>query len=261
VGSLIELLGALGLTAGATRTVLSRMTRKGWLRSRREGRRSFYRLSAKGRRLLEDGEKRIYQSRAAEPWSGTWCLIAYSIPEGRRSLRDRLRVRLSWLGFGSLGNGLWISPHPVRDDVRDVAEALGVLEHLEVFEARHVGLGDAGRLVRQCWDLTRIDARYREFLATHAADFVASRKALAAGALDRRACFVRRFQLIHEYREFLFLDPFLPAALLPEDWEGERAARLFRDYHDLLVEPADRFVDGVLSREREPAAPAPAGGS
>lgn len=249
VGSLIRLLGALGLSSGATRTVLSRMARKGWLQTRREGRRSFYRLSAKGRRLLEEGEKRIYGSRSGEPWAGSWCLIAYSIPEGRRSLRDRLRMRLSWLGFGSLGNGLWISPHPAGDEVREVAGALGVSEHLEVFEARHVGLGDVAHLVRQCWDLASIHRRYGEFLLRHRGDFEEACRNLAAGTLDQEACFVRRFELIHEYREFMFMDPFLPPQLLPADWPGEKAARLFRDYHDLLVDPADGFVDAVLTED------------
>jgi DNA-binding transcriptional regulator PaaX len=35
--------------------------------------------------------------------------------------------------------------------------------------------------------------------------------------------------------------------LLPEDWGGECAAHLFRVFHDMLVEPADRWVDSVLS--------------
>jgi DNA-binding transcriptional regulator PaaX len=35
--------------------------------------------------------------------------------------------------------------------------------------------------------------------------------------------------------------------MLPSDWGGECAAHLFRVFHDLLVEPADRWVDSVLA--------------
>ena len=104
VGSLLSLLAPFDLSEGAVRTVLSRMTTKGWLEAERRGRNSFYRLTAKGRKLLEEGEARIYHPPRDEPWAGVWTLITYSIPEDRRQLRDRLRVRLSWLGCGSLGN-------------------------------------------------------------------------------------------------------------------------------------------------------------
>jgi phenylacetic acid degradation operon negative regulatory protein len=57
-------------------------------------------------------------------------------PGELRPLRDRLRVRLSWLGFGSLGNGLWISPHDVAERVREIGEELGVTAHLELFRGR-----------------------------------------------------------------------------------------------------------------------------
>jgi phenylacetic acid degradation operon negative regulatory protein len=60
-------------------------------------------------------------------------------------------------------------------------------------------------------------------------------------------CFRIRFRLIHEYREFPLLDPYLPRSMLPPDWGGECAAHLFRVFHDMLVEPADRWVDSVLA--------------
>jgi phenylacetic acid degradation operon negative regulatory protein len=247
VGSLIALLEPLGLSSGAVRTVLSRMSRKGWFDTQRRGRWSFYELTARGRRLLEEGEARIYDPPRPEPWPGGWTLLAYSIPEERRHLRDGLRSRLSWLGFGSLGNGLWISPHEVEEEVRDVAATLDVTDHLEVFRALHVGFSDLDRLVGQCWDLPEINASYGDFIAGRRPELQRCRQGLAVGSLTEEECFVRRFDLIHEYREFFLVDPLLPRSLLPDDWRGEEAGELFRAYHDLLVEPADRFVDSVLA--------------
>ena len=97
------------------------MARKGWLHSRRMGRHSFYDLTGRGRHLLEEGRARILHPSWDGPWDETWFLLAYSIPEDVRHLRDRLRDRLAWLGFGSLGNGLWISPHDVSKEVADIA--------------------------------------------------------------------------------------------------------------------------------------------
>lgn len=259
VGSLISLLQPLGLSETAVRTVLSRMTAKGWLTSERVGRHSFYDLTPRGRRLLEEGEQRIYHPDWDRPWDGSWFLIAYSIPEDRRHLRDRLRDRLAWLGFGSLGNGLWISPHDVEREVREIAESLEVAPHLACFRATAAAFSAPEGLVAECWDVPALNTRYEDFIARVLPEYRRCESALRDAGISRRECFVRRFDLVHEYRDFPLRDPYLPRVLLLDDWAGECAAALFRVYHDLLETPADRYVDSVLAEA--PEAPAVVGGA
>lgn len=249
VGSLLALLATLGTKPETSRTVLSRMVQRGWLGRRRRGRRSDYDLTSRGRRLLEEGEQRIHHPPRDEPWTGTWYLVTYSVPEERRSQRDRMRTRLSWLGCGSLGNGLWITPHDVREQVAAMARELDVRDHIEVFEGRHIGYSSTSELVSQCWDLTTVAARYRAFLARNGPEYVRCRDQLEAGGLTPRQCFRRRFRLIHEYRRFPLVDPYLPRELLPADWPGEAAAVLFRDYHALLAGPSEEYVASVLAAD------------
>jgi phenylacetic acid degradation operon negative regulatory protein len=245
VGNLIELLAPLGLTGGAVRTVLSRMVTRGWLEPRRAGRRGYYALSRRGRRLLEEGEARIYRPPQLETWDGEWTLLAYSVPEDMRALRDRLRTRLSWLGFGSLGNGLWISPHPVLDRVREIGEELRVSAHLELFLARHQGFSERAQLVRQCWDLPALNVRYEAFLSRHlpGCNELMERGTVGLSPAD---AYRRRFELVHEYREFPLLDPFLPRALHPSDWAGECAQALFHKYHALLKGASNAHIASVV---------------
>lgn len=247
VGSLIELLAPLDVSEGAVRTALSRMGGRGWLTSERRGRNAFYSLTPRGRRLLEEGEHRIYHATWDEPWDEAWQLVSYSIPEEDRSLRDRLRTRLTWLGFGSLGNGLWVTPHEVSDRVAAVVESLGLTGHVELFEGRHLGFSDASRLVDQCWDLSAIHDRYVDFIDRHLPKYERFRRELEADELSREEAFVHRFDLVHEYREFPLEDPYLPRALLPDDWAGDCAAGLFRVLHELLEEPAGAHVEEVLA--------------
>jgi phenylacetic acid degradation operon negative regulatory protein len=244
VGSLIALLRPLGLSPGATRTVLSRMVAKGWLLAERVGRRSYYALTTRGRRLLDEGEARIYDPPRDEPWDGLWYLVAYSVPEEQRPLRDRLRVRLQWLGFGQLGNGLWLSPHPVRGEVNALAGELGVGEHVEIFRAQYQGYSSNDDLVARCWDLPSVAARYADFLARWGPE--SEPLANGAEALTPEVAYMRRFWLIHEYRAFPLIDPYLPHRLLPDDWPGEAAAALFDAYHESLTAPAARYVESVL---------------
>src|SRR3989440_4414719 len=69
VGSLIRIAAQFGLSEQALRSALSRMSQKGWLKARRIGSRPYYGPSAHTRRLLEEGERRIFRSRA-DPWDG-----------------------------------------------------------------------------------------------------------------------------------------------------------------------------------------------
>lgn len=246
VGSLIALLRPLGLSDGAIRTVLSRMTTKGWLSARRQGRNSFYELTHKGRRLLEEGKARIYDPPRDQPWDGSWFLISYSIPEDNRQQRDHLRTRLSWLGCGSLGHGLRICPHDIRAEVAEVAEALECRENVEIFRAEHLGFCDEHDLVARAWDLPAINTRYERFVSSHLPAFERFRSELEAGRLQPETCFVQRFSLVHEFRDFPLIDPFLPVPLQPPDWAGDCASALFNAFHDLLMPLADRYVDSAL---------------
>ena len=252
VGSLIALLEPLGLSEGAARTALSRMGSRGWLVSERRGRNAFYSLTRKGRTLLEEGEARIYRPPRDEPWDGTWTLVHYSIPEEDRSLRDRLRLRLSWLGCGPLGNGTWITPHDVTERVADLAESLEVTGGLEVFRSARPAFAGPEELVERCWDLERVHRAYLDFIDRQLPRLRRRQAELERGEVSERDAFVQRIELVDEYREFPLQDPYLPRRLLPDDWAGECAAGLFRHLHDLLEEPAEAFVDGVLARaERE----------
>ncbi|HKK07887.1 MAG TPA: PaaX family transcriptional regulator C-terminal domain-containing protein, partial [Gemmatimonadota bacterium] len=248
VGSLLALLEPLGFSEGAARTALSRMGSHGWLASERRGRNAFYSLTRKGRALLEEGEARIYRPAWDEPWDGSWSLVHYSIPEEDRSLRDRLRLRLSWLGCGSLGNGLWITPHDVAGAVRELAATLDIEGGLEVFRQARPTFAEAGELVERCWELERVHERYLAFIDRHLPRLRSRRAELERGELRPEAAFVHRIELVDEYREFPFEDPYLPRRLLPDDWAGDCAAGLFRHLHDLLEAPAEAFVDQVLAR-------------
>jgi len=247
-GSLIELLGLLGLSGQAVRSTLSRMSRRGWLESHRASRYSFYRLTPKCLRLLEEGAQRIFRPRH-DPWDGRWHLLSYSIPESKRHLRRRLRRRLLWLGFGALNQATWISPRDLRAEVEKVVNALHVRPYVEFFTAEHGGFSSEEEIVARCWDLKRLNDYYAAFIARYDLLFQEYQTRLMAGdSLEPQECFVQRFMLVHEYRSSPYVDPNLPRELLPDDWLGERATQLFQQYHNLLVEKAEAFVDSVLDR-------------
>jgi len=247
-GSLIELLGLFGLSEQAVRSTLSRMSQKGWLVSYRVGRYSFYSLTPKCLKLLEEGAQRIFQPRC-DPWDGWWHLLTYSIPESKRHLRRRLRRQLLWLGFGALHQATWISPRDLRADVERVVNALGVRPYVEFFTAEHRGFANDEEIVARCWNLKQLNDYYADFIARYGPPSEEHQaRLMASNSLDPRECFMQRFMLIHEYRSSPYVDPNLPLELLPDDWLGQRVTELFQRYHQLLVDDAEAYVDSVLAK-------------
>jgi phenylacetic acid degradation operon negative regulatory protein len=210
----------LGIEEKTTRQALMRTAASGWLDPEKVGRRTRWRLTASAQKMLTEGADRIYSfAGPGESWDGRWLLVYARIPESDRRARHVVQSRLTWAGFGSLGAGLWISPHPDRE-----AEAIGVLREAgvaadaHVFVARRSGLADVQVMVGAAWDLGAIEDRYEEFIeefrATAPADVLA-----------------RQVEIVHAWRRFPSIDPVLPRELLPARWSGLKAARLFADRH------------------------------
>jgi phenylacetic acid degradation operon negative regulatory protein len=64
---------------------------------------------------------------------------------------------------------------------------------------------------------------------------------------EDEAAFAARFQLVHEWRKFLFDDPGLPVELLPSGWPGQAAGEAFASEATRLKPASDRFVARCLS--------------
>ncbi len=245
IGSLITLLSNFGLSEQAVRSAVSRMCRLGLLKVRREERKSYYSLTENGHSLLTKGTQRIF-TRKNNQWDGTWSIVVYSVPEQKREARDRLRLELSWMGYGPLSNATRISPNDRTEEVKELVERLQIKEYIHIFKAKLQDYSDPYEVVSQCWNLGRIHETYANFIAKYSPKLDFHLKRIQDGEnVKPDECFVERFNLIHEYRKLPFLDPDLPRELLPENWLRPRAAAIFDEFHDSLAEKANEYFDSV----------------
>jgi phenylacetic acid degradation operon negative regulatory protein len=218
--ALIDVLGRLGVEEKATRQALMRTAGDGWLAAHRVGRRTRWQLTPAAERLLIDGTERIFGfDGQAAAWDGRWLLVLARAPETERATRHLLRSRLMWAGLGAPAPGVWIGPHVDRlPEVEAILAQAGMASEAQVFVAEHRSGADIQAMVAQAWDLDAIEAEYQGFLAEFASRTVRDRLAATA-------------ELVHAWRRFPWIDPALPASLLPRHWSGTRAAELFRRRH------------------------------
>lgn len=241
-GGLVKLLGEFGFSVGAARVALTRMARRDLLARVPQGRLVHYRLTARAAALLAEGERRIFSLgrdvRAAEVWTVLW----HAIPEEQRVERARLARRLRFLGFGSLHDGTWISPHDREQEVAALLEELQVTGHAAVLLGRAGSSVEFEPFAARAWDLPELSMRYRTFVAAFGRYARGGRN-----GLDDREAFLVRTRLVHAFRQFPFLDPGLPDELDPTNGQRARAVALFHDLYGALAEPAQRHFDAETS--------------
>ncbi|MFE0457330.1 PaaX family transcriptional regulator C-terminal domain-containing protein [Streptomyces sp. NPDC058914] len=235
-GSIIDVLGRVGVGEQAVRSTLTRMVNRGLLRRQREGRRMYFGLTPQAARVLEDGRTRIWtQGAVNDDWDGSWTLLGFSLPDSWKRQRHDLRSRLTWTGFGALYSGLWIAPGHV--DVSAVVSELGLADHVKIFHARADQATDIELMVRDTWDLESIAARYVTFEKRWAAHL---------GADPGDDPIATRLRLVTEWLGTIRTDPRLPARHLPPEWPARAAQDTFRRVAEQTAGPARHMARQLL---------------
>ncbi len=239
---LLYLLNLLGVSDRAARTTLSRMKQQGWFETIKDGRRSRYEITSQGREIIAQGGKRIFET-PIDNWDGDWQVVVYSLPEEKRPLRNELRKKLVWFGFGNLAPGTWIGAHNRQVELEKIVTEMGIRAQVSLFNGRRVGLMTDNEIVAKCWDLETLEQAYAEFVSRWETRFEGRDAQIATMSAEER--FRTRFMLTFEFQPFPRQDPNLPTILLPKDWPGFDARRLFTAYRLKLNEGLPEFFQNL----------------
>jgi len=255
VSAVIRLMAELGVDESAVRSAISRLKLRGLLEARREAGVAGYGLSRRGAEIIAQGDRRIFH-RPETSAAGGWLLAVFSVPEHERARRHALRSRLAWLGFGTVSAGVWIAPRQLADETRDALAMDGLSGYVSLFAADYLAFGDVKEKVGQWWDLARLEQLYQGFISSVGPVFEYWQASTQAPgqlgpAADPGRAFADYVRALTAWRRLPFLDPGLPPDLLPRDWDGSRAAELFRQLQTLLSGPAR---DHLLAVTGEPVA-------
>ncbi len=176
-----------------------------------------YRLTKVGRERALGGHDP--EERWRRPWDGWWRQIVFDLPIAH--WRER-KLLIKWFrehGFGYLQDSVWISPDPVAEVAAAVKSFRDNAELFTILECRCApGFAD-GSLVRGAWRFGEINRRYQAYEKS-AAETV---RRLKSERLHPRDLFGLLRQERQLWAEAFGLDPLLPMALWPADYEGRRA--------------------------------------
>jgi len=255
LGSMIELLGPLGVSDRLVRTSVFRLVQEGWLVASREGRRSRYALEPKALPRFERANRRIYSPPGLH-WDGRWTFVLAPNGSIDGDLRALLRKELEWEGFAMLATGVMAHPAPSHDTLREILARSGAADKVFVCDSAElsgVGSRPLPELVGDAWDLAGVVAGYRQFI---------DRFGQVAALLEANAhigpqdAFAIRTLLVHAYRRVQLHDPMLPLALLPAPWPGTEAYELAARIYRLTWRGAEEHVMAMLRKEDDSTPPA-----
>lgn len=240
-GGFVQVLGDLGFSTAASRVALNRVIARGLLKPEKEGRFVFYRMTPRMRFVQEEGRRQIFSATVDLDWPGSWTIVIYTINEQERAQRARLGRWLSFRGFGSLQDGVWIAPGDDQAEVESLARRLGIDRQIVTFVGNLGSDADIGEIARRAWRIGELKEVY---------DLILKRfsrwSAKAADELEPRLAFVERTNLIEMFRLATMHDPRIPDKYLKSNWKRNQAVSLFQDLQQRLHTNAAAYFRGMV---------------
>lgn len=240
---LVRLLGAVGVSEAHARTAITRVKNKGLLLPDTLEGQPGYALNPAAEATLARGDRRIYGYRQ-QGESEQWCLVSFTVPESQRGARHQLRKRLGFIGCGTVAHGLWIAPGHLAGEIERILDDLGLRQAATLFPADTPRVaGTLAEAAASWWDLDSIAALHRTFLEATADTLPGSERVQdASDTLSGRDAFARYVTAVDQWRLLPYLDPGLPASMLPPDWPGHEAVARFGAVRARLEAPARAFA-------------------
>lgn len=171
-----------------------------------------YKITAAGRKRLEALIPFYDEERV---WDKKLYLVTYDIVEAKKPDRELLREYLKKLGGGMLQKSVWLTVYDPSEVLRKFIEERGLTASVLVSclgRGGNIGRESIKNVVARVFDLTELNQRYQEYLDEYRG--------------KRR---INRSQAIFAFLSVLRDDPQLPFTLLPPDWQGKKAYRVYKD--------------------------------
>lgn len=193
--------------------------------ARKEG---FIQKVGRGERVLPEvtqaGKNRLEAKipfyDALRIWDGILYLVTYDIAERQKYDRAVLREKLLKLGCGMLQESVYITPYNPKEVLRDFIKERklgGAVIISSVGKDGSIGEEEVLDLVYRIYGLGELNKRYKEYLK----DFA------LGGRGEKRKDPLRA---VFSFLAILQDDPQLPFELLPRDWLGSKAYKLYYKY-------------------------------
>lgn len=172
------------------------------------GWRSGWKISSEGFKRLKDIIPNYIETR---DWNGWLYLIIYDIPENLKRSREKLRKQLRQLSDGMVQESVWVSLDDPEPFIEDIIEMNELEDFVLILKTKPVGRARKNLIpiLATAYGLKNLNLRYEVFL-----DLVKQNQKSAE-------------ELALRFLSILKDDPQLPFRLLPKNWLGDSAHKIY----------------------------------
>ena len=247
IAAIVQLLAELDAEPSSVRSAISRLKKKGVLVSQKtESGSSGYALCDDIESHMQAGDERIFAWHYAN-LGDPWLLVSFSVPESERQHRHKIRTGLTRMGFGTVAAGLYIGPARLETEAVEYIREHQLWNYVQLFVGEPSCHGNIQTKVTQWWDLDALANSYQVFVDTYHAEAEKWQEHVREGTGSARQAFRLYVPMLTQWRRLPFLDPGLPSELLPTNWAGLAARKVFNDLHRLLKPLAAQHFDDTVN--------------
>lgn len=153
----------------------------------------------------------VPQYQSQRTWDKTIYLVTYDIQETKRLYRNMLREILQKLGAAPLQASVWLTPYNPQRILKKFSLTPGFAGEIVVScvgKDGYIGEEQLGDLIYRIYHLDKINQRYQQFI-------------------DQYEQHHDKWNAAVLYLSILKDDPQLPFDLLPDDWCGDEAYKIY----------------------------------
>jgi phenylacetic acid degradation operon negative regulatory protein len=227
------------------RSAISRLKKKGVLVSQQAASGKGYALAAELEPHMQAGDERIFSSPSMNI-RDPWLLVSFSVPESERQHRHKIRTGLARMGFGTVNAGLYIGPARLQAEAVEYIREHQLWPYIELFTCEPSGLSDIQEKISRWWNWDKLANEYQSFLNSYQHEVEVWQTALRQGTGEPLEAFRLYMPMVTRWRRLPFLDPGLAPELLPDNWVGNTARKLFGDLHRLLSPLSSQHVQQAI---------------
>lgn len=239
LGSLVKFMEEFEISEKLTRTSIFRLTKEGWLNSKKFGRESYYSLSDLAIDRFIKAHYSVYAYDELEN-DKDWIVILTNTVEVTKELE--LSKILKKEGFANPSKHTYIHPQYKMEYIQDILlhnklqnDVLLIKGPIHMPMTKDV-IKD---MTNTYWNLKDVEERYQEFITKFRKVFSLK---TPIDQFTPKQCFILRILLIHEYRRALLFDPKLGNDLVPIDWLGKASSSLVESIYALIHNQANLYV-------------------
>ncbi len=221
------------ISDSSLRTNLSRMTSKGILQVRKEGRKAVYSFTtASGK--ISSNVSLSFKSPDWSDWNNNWWGISFSLPEIKKSERYKIKKKLSVHRFAALHPGLWIRPVNLKEKIEEKLKNIFENKNCKVISFSFYSKAELDK-IPYLWRINKINNKFKESLK-YIDDW--SKK---TDLSNPKEALIGKMTVGNNIVKQLFSDPLLPDQFLPKDWCGKKLRKAFFEWDKLTTEKSKPY--------------------